>query len=113
MISNGRGSGSEARTWGTLCVASVAPEGLTPAEAPSGALVDVYYRAFCEAAAEFGAISSVENAGKELLTREELQVQYENGVLDTIDASSVPMASRQGVARISRQERDVHRSKQL
>ena len=60
-------------------------EGGSRAEgAAENALVDVYYDAFCEAAAEFGAVSSKENAGEELLTREELQVQYENGVLDTM-----------------------------
>jgi len=69
---------------GHFMCASVAPEGLSADGSAERALVDVYYRAFCEAAAEFGAISSVENAGKELLTREELQVQYENGVLDTM-----------------------------
>jgi hypothetical protein len=69
---------------GHFMCASVAPEGLSADGAAENALVDVYYDAFCEAAAEFGAVSSKENAGEELLTREELQVQYENGVLDTM-----------------------------
>ena len=47
------------------------------------ALVDAYYESFCSAAVEFGAATSVENVECELLSRDELQVQYENGVLDT------------------------------
>lgn len=47
------------------------------------ALVDAYYDSFCAAAVEFGAASSVERVEQELLSREELQTQYENGVLDT------------------------------
>jgi len=69
---------------GHFMCASVAPEGLSADGVAENALVDAYYEAFSTAAVEFGAASSVETVPEELLTREELQVQYENGVLDTM-----------------------------
>jgi 3'-phosphoadenosine 5'-phosphosulfate (PAPS) 3'-phosphatase len=69
---------------GHFVCASVAPEGLSADGVAENALVDAYYEAFSTAAVEFGAASSVETVPEELLTREELQVQYENGVLDTM-----------------------------
>ena len=69
---------------GHFMCASVAPDGLSADGVAENALVDAYYEAFSTAAVEFGAASSVENVPGELLTREELQVQYENGVLDTM-----------------------------
>ena len=69
---------------GHFMCASVAPEGLSTDGGAERALIDAYYSAFCAAAAEFGAVSSVEKTSEELLSREELQAQYETGVLDTM-----------------------------
>ena len=69
---------------GHFMCASVAPGGLSADGSAEEALLDAYYRSFCEAAAEFGAVSTAEGASDELLTRDELQIQYENAALDTM-----------------------------
>jgi hypothetical protein len=69
---------------GHFVCASVAPEGLSADGSAERELIDAYYAAFCAAAAEFGAVSSAEKTSEELLSREELQAQYETGVLDTM-----------------------------
>jgi len=69
---------------GHFVCASVDPEGLSADGSAERELIDAYYAAFCAAAAEFGAVSSAEKTSEELLSREELQAQYETGVLDTM-----------------------------
>ena len=66
-----------------LC-ASRSPDSISHDFSKEAELLDVYYDAFCTAAVDYGAATSRDNVSNELMSRMELEVQTENGILDTI-----------------------------
>ena len=69
---------------GHFMCASRSPDSLSFDGSKESELIDAYYSEFCKFAHRFGAVSSPEATSEELLSRQELQCQYENGVLDTV-----------------------------
>jgi 3'-phosphoadenosine 5'-phosphosulfate (PAPS) 3'-phosphatase len=62
---------------------AAAPECLSTDGTLEDALLDHYHSVLCSALAEFGAATSAADAAARLLSRTDLQAQYENGLLDT------------------------------
>ena len=69
---------------GHFLYASRSPDSLSHDFSKEDELLDVYYDAFCEAAVQYGAVTLKEEVPIQLMSRQELQIQTENGILDTI-----------------------------
>ena len=66
-----------------LC-ASRSPDSISNDFSKETELLDVYYDSFCSAAVDYGAVSTKEEVSNQIMSREELTLQVENGILDTI-----------------------------
>ena len=65
-----------------LCAAAVAPECLSVDGSSECALLDHYHTALCEALVGAGAAATAAEAAAQMLTRAQLQSQYESALLD-------------------------------